>query len=215
MMFKRAKKASTKNQGQCTKTSVARDMKEKLKAWAPGPETIHNNRWLRWLAPFLKHHALWHFSRRGAALGVAIGIFFGLLIPIAQIPLSVGAAIVLRANVPLSVGSTLISNPLTYGPLWYGSYRLGQLILGAPQTSDAEVQAALASAPGVGENGARSWKERGADLMGYFTSVGKPFLLGAFILASVTGVAFYYLTHMLWIVWVRRKRDKRVLQRKK
>jgi uncharacterized protein (DUF2062 family) len=138
-----------------------------------------------------------------------------LLVPIAQIPLSVGAAIVLRANVPLSVGSTLISNPLTYGPLWYGSYRLGQLILGAPQTSDAEVQAALASAPGVGEDGTRSWKERWADVMGYFTSVGKPFLLGAFILASVTGVAFYYLTHLFWIIWVRRKRDKRLLQRKK
>lgn len=190
-------------------------MKEQLKNWAPKPETIHNNRWLRWLAPFLNNHALWHFSRRGAAWGVAIGIFFGLLVPIAQIPLSVGAAIVLRANVPLSVGSTLISNPLTYAPLWYGSYRLGLWVLGGGDVSEEQVQAALAAAPGVGEDSARSWGERWDSLVGYFTSVGKPFLLGALILASVSGVVFYYLTHALWIVWVRRKRGQRLLQRKK
>ncbi len=190
-------------------------MKEQLKNWAPKPETIHNNRWLRWLAPFLKNQALWHFSRRGAAWGVAIGIFFGLLVPIAQIPLSVGAAIVLRANVPLAVGSTLISNPLTYAPLWYGSYRLGQFVLGESVHSEAEVQAALASAPGVGEDSSRSWGERWAALVHYFTSVGKPFLVGALILATLSGLSFYYLTHWLWILWVRRKRGHRLLQRKK
>jgi uncharacterized protein (DUF2062 family) len=190
-------------------------MKEKLKNWAPKPETIHNNRYLRWLTPFLKHHALWHFSRRGAAWGVAIGVFFGLLVPIAQIPLSVGAAIVLRANVPLSVGSTLISNPLTYAPLWYGSYRLGQWILGGGDASEDQVQAALSAAPGVGDDSPHTWSERWQSAIDYFTSVGKPFLLGAFVLASVCGATFYYLTNALWIVWVRRKRGYRLLQRKK
>ena len=61
---------------------------------------------------------------------MAVGIFFGLLVPIAQIPLSVGAAIVMRANVPAAVSSTLVSNPLTFAPIYYLAYRTGLLVTG-------------------------------------------------------------------------------------
>ncbi len=79
---------------------------ERLRAKIPSREQIHANRWLGWLAPWLEHPRLWHWSRRGVALGVALGVFFGLLIPIAQIPLSVAAAVVMRANVPAAAAST-------------------------------------------------------------------------------------------------------------
>ena len=59
-----------------------------------------------------------------------VGIFFGLLVPIAQIPLSVGAAIVMRANLPAAVSSTLVSNPLTFAPIYYLAYRTGLLVTG-------------------------------------------------------------------------------------
>lgn len=103
-----------------------------FKRWVPSPEALRRNRWLRWIGPALHHPRLWHMSRRGIALGMAIGVFFGLLIPIAQIPLSVGAAVLLRANVPTAAASTLISNPATYGPLYYAAWRLGKAILGEP-----------------------------------------------------------------------------------
>ena len=58
------------------------------------------------MGPILQHPRLWHVSRRGIALGVALGLFFGLLLPIAQIPMSAGVAVALRANVPAAVAST-------------------------------------------------------------------------------------------------------------
>ena len=71
----------------------------RLRKKMPTREQIQANRWLAWLAPWLGHPRLWHWSRRGVAMGVTLGVFFGLLIPIAQIPLSVGAAVLLRASV--------------------------------------------------------------------------------------------------------------------
>jgi uncharacterized protein (DUF2062 family) len=57
---------------------------------------------------------------------MALGFFFGLLVPLAQIPLSAAAAVTLRANVPAAVASTLVTNPVTFGPLYYAAWRLGR-----------------------------------------------------------------------------------------
>ncbi|TXC67466.1 DUF2062 domain-containing protein [Piscinibacter aquaticus] len=73
------------------------------------------------MGPALHHPRLWHLNRRGVALGLALGLFFGLLIPIAQIPLAGGAAVLLRANVPMAVASTLVTNPVTFGPVYYAA----------------------------------------------------------------------------------------------
>lgn len=88
---------------------------------AAHPEQVGRNRWLRWLGPSLLHPRLWHMSRRGIAAGAGIGVFFAFLIPIAQIPLSVGTAVVLRANIPVAIASTLVNNPLTFPPVYYAA----------------------------------------------------------------------------------------------
>ena len=49
-------------------------MRNRLKAWLPNPQTIKDNRWLRWMGPALHHPRLWHFSRKGIAMGLALGI---------------------------------------------------------------------------------------------------------------------------------------------
>lgn len=84
-------------------------MMQRLRRWLPTREQVQANRWLRWLGPRLLHPRLWHFSRRGVAVGAALGVFFGLLIPIAQIPLAAGMAVLLRANLPAAMGSTLVT----------------------------------------------------------------------------------------------------------
>jgi uncharacterized protein (DUF2062 family) len=63
-------------------------MLERLRRLMPTPEAMAANRWLRWLGPRLLHPRLWHMSRRGVALGAAVGVFFAFITPIAQIPLS-------------------------------------------------------------------------------------------------------------------------------
>src|SRR5690606_24359647 len=112
-------------------------MKAKLKRLIPTRESVQQNRWLRWLGPTLLEPRLWHMGRRGIALGVALGVFFGFLIPIAQIPASAAMAVVLRANVPMAIASTLVTNPVTFGPIYYAAYRLGSFIVTAPPVEEA------------------------------------------------------------------------------
>ena len=67
---------------------------------------------------------------RGLAAGVFCGCypFFGL-----QIVLSVGVATMVRGNHLLAAAGTLVSNPLTYLPLYWFNYLVGRQLLGPGQ----------------------------------------------------------------------------------
>jgi uncharacterized protein (DUF2062 family) len=179
-----------------------------LQRWIPDRQSLERNRWLRWLGPALHHPRLWHVSRRGLALGVAIGVFFGLLIPIAQIPLSVGAAVALRANVPAAATSTLVSNPFTYGPLYYIAWRIGSAILHepVPAGSAPPPPPEVVDEPAPDESWwTVAWRR--------ITGVGKPLLLGMATMATVCGLLTYFAIAWLWalkIHWTRRRRRRRL-----
>ncbi len=68
---------------------------------------------------------LWRLDRRSVAAGAAAGVFFGFLIPIAQIPLAAWAAWLLRGNLPVAVVTTLVSNPFTYVPIYWLAHEMG------------------------------------------------------------------------------------------
>ena len=179
-------------------------LRDRLRALVPTRAQIHDNRWLRWLGPLLRRPRLWRWSRRGVALGVALGIFFGLLIPVAQIPLSVGAAVVLRANVPAAAVSTLVTNPLTFGPLYYAAFKLGHWVTGSPPKAEHDKKSAdELHAAGLPKEEVRLWQR--------MTSVGKPLLLGLAIIATLMGVLSYALIALTWHAWTWFKRRKRRL----
>ena len=159
---------------------------ERLRARIPTREQISRNRWLAWLGPWLHQPKLWHWSRRGVAMGVALGVFFGLLIPVAQIPLSVAAAVLLRANVPAAVASTLVSNPLTFAPIYYGAYRLGVWVTSekAPP-QDIEVIGTQEL-----ENTLSLWQR--------IAALGKPLVVGLCITALLMGLLSYGLILLVW-----------------
>lgn len=191
-------------------------MKHAFKKWLPEPETVRQNRWLRWLGPVLHHPRLWHFSRKGIALGLALGIFFGLLIPVAQIPVSATVAVLLRANLPMAVASTLVTNPVTFGPVYYGAYRLGKRILGEPALTEAQAADLLKSAHAAPDP-EQGWTDRLAHWSSKLRTVGKPLIVGLSIIATVSGLAVYFLTSALWILktrWTRRRRLRERTARK-
>lgn len=176
-------------------------MKQRLQRLLPDTERLRNNRWLRWLGPALFRQQLWHITRRGVALGVALGIFFGLLFPVGQIPCSAAAAMVLRANIPAAVASTLVTNPVTFAPIYYAAYQLGAALLGETEPPQAIRQTTVVP------------KDNGGGWMARITALGKPLLLGLFVLASSMGVLAYLLISSLWrlkitLAW-RRRRTKR------
>jgi uncharacterized protein len=142
------------------------------------------------------------------ALGIAIGIFFGLLVPIAQIPLSAAAAVVLRANLPSAVASTLVSNPATFGPLYYFAWRLGSGVIGEPVTAQSEAEMPEAEPESIQPVPSDSWL---GHALARILSIGRPLLLGLAILAVLCGIASYLLVSWIWVLrvlWMRRRRRR-------
>ena len=138
-------------------------------------------------------------------MGVALGVFFGLLIPIAQIPLSVASAVVLRANIPAAALSTLITNPVTFGPIYYGAYQLGAWVTGSKEHPKnlalGNSQATTDGNPDIG-------------LLQRMTQLGKPLLVGLSITAVLMGLLTYGLITLVWrwrTVSKRRDRLRRTL----
>jgi uncharacterized protein len=179
-------------------------MHPRLRRILPTRERIHENRWLRWLGPHLLHPRLWHFSRRGVSVGVGLGVFFGLLIPIAQIPFAAGAAVLMRANVPAAIGSTLVTNPVTFAPIYVLAHKVGAMLLGEidAQSPDfsTKPQAAITA-------DAHWWRQAWDGII----ALGKPLLLGLSLFAVVAGLLTYGLIMLGWrikttLAWKRRKR---------
>ena len=189
-------------------------MKERLKKLLPTRDSLHGNRWLRWLGPALHHPRLWHMSRKGIALGVAVGMFFGLLIPVAQIPFSAALAVLLRANLPVAMASTLVTNPVTFGPVYYGAYHLGKWVLLEPAPSEAEMAELLAQSaePANKAENQSLWSQLQVGLQ-QLGSVGKPLVLGLAILATLIGITAYFLISGLWALKIRWTRRRRLQQR--
>jgi uncharacterized protein (DUF2062 family) len=189
-------------------------MNERLKRLLPSRESIAANRWLRWLGPTLLHRSLWHMSRRGVALGAAIGVFFAFITPIAQIPLSAALSVMLRANIPTAIAATLVNTPPTFGPVYYAAWRVGSWILGEeadeaqapPSVRAAESGPDRAPAPAATAPG---WKRYWHTVQ----DVGKPLLLGALVFALVFSASAYVLVNLVWHWRVRRKLLRRQRER--
>lgn len=204
-------------------------MLDRLRRLMPSHESVANNRWLKWLGPSVLHPRLFHLSRRGVAAGAAIGVFFAFITPIAQIPLSAAACVVLRANVPVAIVATLVNTPPTFGPVYYAAWKVGSWVLAEP--TDAahapEVLARTAPSAGAAHSAARpatgtpaqpaaepapdaaSWWERAVRTV---QSIGKPLLVGTLIFSFGFSALAWVLCSTVWHWRVRLKRRRRLAQ---
>jgi uncharacterized protein (DUF2062 family) len=165
----------------------------------PSREEVQSHRSLRWLGPLLHRPWLWHLDRRTVAVGAAVGVFFGFMIPLLQILFAAFFAILLRGNLPVAAVATLVSNPFTYAPIGVLAYRTGSALLGEP-LRPAEEAAIERSAEDV-PLAPQSWGERVAAL-------GKPLILGLSVFAVVGGLSTWVLVNLVWILVVRLRRGR-------
>ncbi len=161
-----------------------------LRRIAPRQEQLRSSRWLAWLGPRLHEPQLWRWRRRPVARGVAIGAFLAVLLPVGQIPLALLAGFVLRANLVACATATFLSNPLTFGPLYYAAYHLGAALLARPPRAVASLPAARADLASL-----QAWAE-------FAVSLGPPLLLGVAALAPLVGVIAYAVTSAAWRIRV-------------
>jgi len=127
------------------------------------------------------------------------------LIPVAQIVFAAATALLLRANIPAAVGSTLITNPITFAPVYYAAYHLGAWMLGHANVPVSEVNLEHVAANAA--TGLALWMDR-------LATVGAPLALGLLTLAGCLSVLIYFAVHWTWRLrivraWQRRKSLRR------
>ncbi|MGE3747060.1 MAG: DUF2062 domain-containing protein [Sphingomonadaceae bacterium] len=160
-------------------------------------------RWLRPIAHIVLRSDLWRFHRRSVPRGVALGLIVGifLMIPGLQMIGAVLVSLPFRANIPLAVGMTFLSNPLTTPFILLASLGVGNKLFGL----HADVSTFLAL-----------FHDRASmqDYVNWLYSDAAPALLGGLAVISLTaGVIGYFIAVYLWHWWIRHKWRSRVTHR--
>ncbi|HVL77201.1 MAG TPA: DUF2062 domain-containing protein [Noviherbaspirillum sp.] len=165
---------------------------------------------LKPFARYLEHHALWQFNRRAVAGGVALGLFFGILIPFAQILVSAVVAIFVRVNLPVAAFSTLITNPLTFPAVYYLAYQVGGIFLHEEQIATAAaVETHIQYTMAVRDEVLTGWL---APALDWLQTAGLQLIVGLAVLAVVASAVGYVAVNASWRYWVRQRWRKRRLR---
>lgn len=154
----------------------------------PTRESLAENRLIQPMAHRVLAPELWRFTRRSVPRGVALGLMVGifLLIPGVQIAGAAMLALPLRANVPLAVAMTFLSNPATTPFIAGLSLYVGSFLLG--RTTDMSRFVALIEH----HAGLREWTT-------WLLSETAPALVvGLLIVSAVTAAIGYFVSDWLW-----------------
>lgn len=156
-----------------------RYIKNRFQKYLPDKNALAQNKVLKIFGALLHNPNLWHFNRYSVASAFSVGLFFA-WIPIPfQMALAAGIAIVVHANLPISMALVWLTNPVTMPPLFYFAYRLGAWILSYPLKP---FKFALSL----------DW------LMGQLQSTWKPFLFGCIFLAIISAIIGNIAIRILW-----------------
>lgn len=179
--------------------------------YLPTAQSVRNSRLLKPFDRLLHHHFLWQLNRRAVAGGVAVGLFFGIIVPFGQVFLAALAAVVLRVNLPVAVLFTLVTNPFTFLMIYYFAYRLGDRLTGGGSdvpvaVIDAEIEQTVIAQQAE----AAGWASH---LIDWLQSVGMPLAVGLVVIAVTTALIGYFTVSNLWKLWVRWQWRRRRLTR--
>ena len=135
-----------------------------------------------WIAPFdhlLHDPNLWAIRRRTVVPAFALGLFVAYLPFPGHVLTGIVLGALLRINVPVSAITTLVSNPVTMGPMYYAGFEVGRILLGLPpRPFEFEMSFAW-----LGERLAATWQ---------------PLLLGCLLLGTILALIGYVVLDLLW-----------------
>ena len=164
--------------------------KKTIKRFLPDHQKIKSNKHLQIFGDLLHNGNLWHLNRRSVAKAFAVGLFFAFIPVPFQMVLAAGIAIIVHANLPLSIALVWITNPLTMPAIFYFCYIVGTWILGA-----SEQEFAFEA----------SWQW----VVDSISTIGPSFLLGCGVLAVVFSLLGYFSINALWRYSVAKEWKKR------
>jgi uncharacterized protein len=156
------------------------DMPKKfLQKIVPSHARIRSIKALHVLGDWIYDGNLWHINRYSASMAFFVGLFVAFIPTPGQSLIAATLAVLLRCNLPLSVGLVFLTNPVTMPPLFYLAYKIGALVVDAPIVA-AEFELNT------------RWLR---DSLG---GMWRPFLLGCLICGLFFGSAGYVLVNQLW-----------------
>ncbi len=170
----------------------------------PSREQLEQNRWVRPFAHHVLRPELWRLTRRSVPRGVALGLFVGVMIPLAHFVVAAFIAVFIRANIPAAMLATFVGFPVIYVGLVALACRIGGLLL--------RVDAITASEPiteAIDNSTVQHWLHRGMHLARWLEGKGPSVILGLFVIATVFALVGYFGSSLFWRWWIGRKRRQR------
>lgn len=164
----------------------------------PTRDSLARNRFLKPFAHRLLRSDLWRFNRRSVPRGVALGLFVGVMIPLAHFVVAAFLAVFVRANIPAALAATFIGFPVIYVFIVAAAYKIGELLLHLDAASAIQPISETMSATHTG------------DLLQRLTGAGMATAFGLFVIATVLASVGYLLTSVGWRLWIARKRRQRL-----
>lgn len=171
-----------------------------VSAHLPTREKLETNRWIRPFAHQVLKPDLWRFNRRSVPRGVALGLFTGISVPFAHSPIAALTAVFVRANVPVAIATTWLSNPATWALMFPAALWLSRL-----EGFHADV-------------GSFRWlmdhhAGLGAWVHWLLSSAAPALMAGLFTLAVIVSSTGYLVSGLAWRAIVLRKLRRRRLAR--
>ena len=157
----------------------------------------------RWVKPYAKHvlrSDLWRFNRRSVPRGIALGLFVGIMIPLAHFVTAALLAVFVRANIPAALAATFIGFPAFLPVIIYAADKVGTWLL--------RVDALTVVAPVTQTMQATETDH----LLAMLTQKGPTVAFGMFVIASVLASIGYLLSGFFWRWRVGRKRARRLAE---
>lgn len=164
--------------------------KKFIRRFIPDHHTIRDHKHLRFLGTLLHDPNILHLNRRSVSGAFGVGLFMAFIpVPLQMIFAAIGA-IFFRVNLPISIALVWITNPLTLAPVYFLAYKIGTLILQSPVQ---ELHFELTS----------EW------LMKELGVIWQPFLLGCFVISTVSAIVGFFAVRGLWRLHVIRHLQQR------
>ena len=169
--------------------------KKLLKKLLPNLEKFRNNQSLDMFGNAAREANLWHINRRSVSRAIAVALFCAFMPIPGQMILAAALAIIVHANIPVSVIFVWVSNPFTMPALFYSAYKFGAYLLGV-QLQPFEFEFSL------------NW------LFTELQDRWQPFLVGCLCSGALAGAAGYIIVQFYWRwyvsqVWTKRKKYNR------
>lgn len=174
----------------------------RLTAWfhghIPTREQLEKSRWIKPYAKHVLRSDLWRFNRRSVPRAIALGLFVGIMIPLAHFVTAALLAVFVRANIPIALTATFIGFPAFLPVIFYAADRVGGWLL---RVDAMTVVAPVSQTMQVTETD---------HLLAMLTQKGPTVAFGMFVIATVVASLGYLFSSFFWRWRVGRKRAQRL-----